>query len=314
MQATEPSVGKVAFLFPGQGTQQVAMGRDLAEASPAARQVFEEVDEALHCNMSKLIFEGPEPELLKTSNAQPAILAVSIAALRALWEKQGDKFPIPDFVAGHSLGEFSALVAAGALDLADAAKLVRARGNAMQQASETVPGGMAAILGLDELTVEEVCQETGAQIANINAPDQIIIAGDRLAMAQAIDLLTARGAKRAIALQVAGAFHSKHMGLAAAAFTEALNATPLHTPKVPVIANVVAWPLNSANEVRYALQKQLVSCVQWHRSVQYMNTAGVAKAYEFGPGRVLSNLMKRATPNVRTFNVSDVSSLQATLG
>ena len=291
------------------------MGRDLAQTFSSARQVFEEIDDTLKISLSKTIFEGPEPELLKTSNAQPAILAVSVACLRAMQEVTAtENLAQPTFVAGHSLGEFTALVAAGAISLADASKLVRARGVAMQRASETSPGGMAAVLGLDELTIEEVCQETGAQIANINALDQIVIAGDRLALARAIDLLTARGAKRAIALQVAGAFHSKHMGLAAAEFSDALASTPIKDPAVPVIANILAKPLTSASAVREALHRQLVSCVQWHRSVQYMNTAGVAVTYEFGPGRVLSNLMKRAIPNVRTFNISDVQTLQAARG
>ncbi len=306
-----PISGKAVFLFPGQGAQQKGMGRDLAESSPAARRVFEEVDEALGINLSRIIFEGPEQDLLKTSNAQPAILAVSIAALHAFQEQQGDKLLIPAFVAGHSLGEFTALVAAEALSIPDAVKLVRARGNAMQRASETNPGGMAAILGLDELTIEEVCQETGAQIANINAPDQIVISGDRMSLARSLDLLTARGAKRTITLQVAGAFHSKHMEIAAAEFTEALNAAPIKTPKVPIIANVFALPLSSASEIRHELGKQLVSCVQWDRSVGYINRAGVKTAYEFGPGRVLTNLMKRASPEIHTFNISNVQSLQA---
>lgn len=305
-----PPRGKIVFLFPGQATQYIGMGRGLAESSPAARKVFGEVDEALGINLSKIIFEGPEQDLLKTSNAQPAILAVSVAALRALQEKQADKQPSPDFVAGHSLGEFTALVAADALSLPDAVRLVRARGNAMQKASETNPGGMAAILGLDEITIEEVCRETGAQIANINTTDQIVISGDRLALVRSIDLLAARGAKRTITLQVAGAFHSKYMGIAAEEFTHALNAAPIKRPKVPIIANVAAQPLSSAHEIRRELQQQLVGCVQWKKSVEFMHKAGVEIAYEFGPGSVLSNLMKRIFPNVHTFNINDGQSLQ----
>lgn len=306
---------KVAFLFPGQGAQQVAMGRDLAEEFPAAREVFREVDEALKAPLSRLIFEGPEEELRQTSNAQPAILAVSIASLRALQDAApaGAK-PAPSVVAGHSLGEFSALVAAKAVTLPDAARLVRARGIAMQQASEASPGGMAAVLGTDELTVEEVCQETGAQIANINAPDQIVIAGDRLALARSIDLLTARGAKRAIALQVSGAFHSRHMALATAEFQKALDETLIAQPVVPIITNVGARPITRAEDVRESLRKQLLGCVQWHRTVLYMQRLGVATAYEFGPGRVLTNLMKRAAPDVRTFTISDVPSVKAAAG
>lgn len=305
----------VAFLFPGQGTQQVNMGRDLAEVYPLASDVFGEVDDALQTPLSRLIFEGPDEELRKTSNAQPAILAVSIACMKALQESMhGQSVPTPSVVAGHSLGEFSALVAAGAIALADAARLVRARGLAMQHASETSPGGMAAVLGLDELTVEEVCQETGAQIANINASDQIVIAGDRLALARSLDLLTARGAKRTISLQVSGAFHSKHMGLASAEFTRALESTSIQAPTVPVIANVLAKPITTADAVRQALRRQLLGCVQWHRSVLYMEQMGVAATYEFGPGRVLTNLMKRAAPHVRTFTISDVPTVKAAAG
>lgn len=302
-----------AFLFPGQGTQQVNMGRDLAEVFPSARDVFNEVDDALKTPLSRLIFEGPDEELRKTHNAQPAILAVSIACMKALQESlNGD--PTPSVVAGHSLGEFSALVAAGAIALPDAARLVRARGLAMQKASETNPGGMAAILGLDELTVEEVCQETGAQIANINSPDQIVIAGDRLALARSLDLLTARGAKRTIALQVSGAFHSKHMGVAATEFLEILKRTQINEPEIPVISNNLAQPLTSAAQVRNELREHLMKPVQWDRSVKYMQRAGVEISYEFGPGRILTNLMKRAIPDVRAFNISDVKSLQAAIG
>lgn len=305
----------VAFLFPGQGTQQVNMGRDLAEVFPSAQDVFNEVDEALRMPLSRLIFEGPDEELRKTSNAQPAILAVSIACMKALQEcLYGQSAPTPSVVAGHSLGEFSALVAAGAVALPDAARLVRTRGLAMQHASETSPGGMAAVLGLDELTVEEVCQETGAQIANINAPDQIVIAGDRMALARTLDLLTARGAKRTISLQVSGAFHSKHMGIASAEFAQALETTPIRAPAVPVIANVLAKPITTVDAVRQALRGQLVGCVQWHRSVLYMEQIGVASTYEFGPGRVLTNLMKRAAPHVRTFTISDVPTVKAAAG
>ncbi|MSQ12141.1 MAG: [acyl-carrier-protein] S-malonyltransferase [Dehalococcoidia bacterium] len=306
---------KIAFLFPGQGTQQVSMGRDLAAASPAARRVFEEVDDALGLHLSRLVFEGPEQNLRLTSNAQPAILATSVAALRALEETVPPHSRLkPSALAGHSLGEFTALVAAGALKLGDAARLVRARGEAMQHASGIRPGGMAAILGLDELTVEEVCQETGVQIANINASDQIVIAGDRLALARTLDLLTARGATRTITLPVSGAFHSRLMGPALGEFLSALDAADIRTPSAPVIANVSARPISTPQEIRDALRKQLVGCVQWHQSMLCLQKMGIAQAYEFGPGRVLTNLLKRIVPDVRTFNISDVQTLQATAG
>jgi [acyl-carrier-protein] S-malonyltransferase len=303
---------KVAFLFPGQGSQKVGMGKDLAEAFPAAHRVFEEVDDALQSPISRVAFEGPDEALRETFNAQPALLATSIACLRALEETlPAASRTTPNYVAGHSLGEFSALVAAGSLSLADAARLVRARGLAMQHASQVNPGGMAAVLGLDELTVEEVCQETGVQIANVNADDQIVIAGTRLALARALDLLSARGAKRAISLQVSGAFHSRLMSAAVERFLDALETAAFKDPAVPVVANVLAKPLTSADEIKETLKRQLLGCVQWHRSVLYMHSMGVNTTYEFGPGKVLTNLIKRVAPDVHALNVSDLVTLQA---
>ena len=303
---------KVAYLFPGQGTQYVGMGKQLSESSAAAREVFQQVDEALGIPLSRVMFEGSQKELTKTVNAQPAILAVSLACLSAMAEGLGpERVPKADFVAGHSLGEYTALVAARVLSLPDAARLVRERGRLMQQASQQRAGGMAAIVGLDEITLEEVCRETGASISNVNADGQVVIAGDRVALVRAMDLASLRGAKRLMRLQVSGAFHTPLMQPAVAGLVEALRRVEFRDPEVPVIANCTGHPLRTGRSIKEELVRQLCSCVQWQRSVRYMTAAGVAAFYEIGPGRVLTSLLKRQQDGAHIVNVDDQITAQA---
>ena len=305
-----PSAGKTAFLFPGQGTQHVGMGLELAQSSAAARTVFEEVDEVLQTSLSRLMFEGPEDELTRTVNAQPAIVAVSLAFMRAMEEALGPEgVPSPSYVAGHSLGEYTALVPAGVLDVADALRLVRERGRLMQEASEQQPGAMAVVLGLDELTVEEVCRETGAQISNVNAEDQIVIAGERVSLARAMDLAAMRGARRLVRLQVSGAFHTRLMDHASRGIAHALEEAEFHSPQVPVVANCTGLPLTTGAAIKAELKQQLCGCVQWKRSLDHMAAAGVTKFYEIGPGKVLSNLVKRSHPEAETTSVGDLKAI-----
>jgi [acyl-carrier-protein] S-malonyltransferase len=296
-----------AFVFPGQGTQTVGMGADLYAKSRAARRVLNTADKVLGFPMSRLMMEGPQAELDRTINAQPAILTVSLACLEATREAYGS-LPEPTIIAGHSLGEYTGLVAAGALDAADAIRLVRRRGELMQQASITHPGGMAAILGLDEFTLDGICQETGAKIANINSDTQIVISGHRMALAMAVDLATARGARKTVMLPVSGAFHSIYMWPARAGLAEAIDKVSFSNPQIPIVANTTATPLRTAKEAREELLSQLSQCVQWKRSVQYMSCAGVSEFVEFGPGKVLSGLIKRIDAEADVVNVSDVVS------
>ena len=301
----------VAWIFPGQGSQKVGGGRDLYEASPAARRAFQRADAALGFPLSELCFHGPENILRQTINAQPAIMAVSLACLEAAREaclltKE------PAFVAGHSLGEYTALVAAGALDLEDGLRLVRERGRLMQMAGEERPGTMAAILGLDEETATALCRETGAQVCNLNAPGQLVIGGTLAAVEAALDLARQRGARRAIPLNVSGAFHTDLMTPAVKGMARALEGVALRDPQIPVLANGSARPLTSARQVRDELLFQLDHPVQWQRSVQYMANAGVDTFIELGPGQVLSGLVGRIVPGARLLSIDGVAALEAT--
>ncbi|MEE8470316.1 MAG: ACP S-malonyltransferase [Dehalococcoidia bacterium] len=299
----------VAYVFPGQGSQSVGMGYDLYRSSRQARQTFDEADQALQFPLSRLCFEGPEDELRETINAQPAILTASIACLRAASDLNGSIKPA--FVAGHSLGEYTALVAANVIDFADAICIVRERGRLMHDAGKSKPGGMAAIIGLDETSLEEVCLETGAQIANINCSGQIVISGTRQALARSMDLAKTRGARRVVPLQVSGAFHSSLMQPAVEGMAQAISRVNFHSPVVPIVANSTAKPLTSADEVKDELLHQLCHCVRWQPSVEYMAEAGVSTFIEIGPGQVLSGLIKRINSEVQVLNMSDPESIKA---
>jgi len=302
-----------ALVFPGQGSQYVGMGQDLWEQSPAARAVFAQADDVLAFPLSKLCFAGPEEVLRETANAQPAILVVSLAALAALEEAAGERLS-PLFTAGHSLGEFTALVAAGALSGADALRLVRRRGELMSAAGQERPGAMAAVLGADDAAVEEACAEAAEAgtviVANYNAPGQVVISGDPAAVARAGEVAKAKGARRVMALAVSGAFHSPLMAYAVRPFRGAVAECQIADPRVPVVGNVTATPLRTAAEVRDELTRQITSPVCWSRSVEYMAEHGAGQFVEVGPGRVLTGLAKR-THSVRTANVDDVAAARA---
>ncbi len=301
---------RYSYVFPGQGSQSVGMGKDLFDASRAARDVFEETDDSLGVHLSDLIFNGPADELQDTANSQPAIMAVSIACWRAWSEFLGDRTPAPAAVAGHSLGEYTSLVVAGVISYPDGLKLVRERGRLMHQASLDRPGSMAAVLGLAEDVLEHICAETGVELANINSDDQIVISGEKIAVARAMDLATARGARKTVPLSVSGAFHSSLMGQAQDGLTEAVRSVEFHDPLVPIIANVSGEPLMTGEQVRTELISGLCHCVQWRNSVRFMVDSGVSQFVEFGPSRVLSALIKRIERGVQASTLSDPDSIQ----
>ena len=299
--------GKRAYVFPGQGSQSVGMGLELYNSSPAAREVFQEADDSLGFKLSRVIFRGPESKLRDTINSQPAIMTVSIACHRA-WEAEarsnGSVPPAPDIVAGHSLGEYTSMVVAGVTSFSDGVRLVRERGRLMQQASVNRPGGMAAIMGLDEFAFESICAETGVEVANINANDQIVISGDKLAVAQAMDLASARGARKTIPLPVSGAFHSSLMYKAQEGLEEAVNSVKFNDPTVPIVANSDCAMLTTGGQVRRELVEGLCHCVQWKDSVRCMVDAGISQFIEFGSGGVLSGLIRRIDRSVEATSVS----------
>jgi [acyl-carrier-protein] S-malonyltransferase len=291
-------------VFPGQGSQAVGMGKALAEAFPAARAVFAEVDEALGQPLSRLMWEGPEADLTLTANAQPALMAVSMAVLRVLASEHGITVAnTAKFVAGHSLGEYAALAAAGTFTLADTARLLRIRGNAMQSATPVGVGAMAAILGLDFADVAEVAaaaaQGEVCQAANDNSSGQVVISGTKAAVDRACELAKAKGAKRAILLPVSAPFHCALMQPAAHAMAEALAAVPMAAPAVPVIANVAAGPVTDPAEIRQHLVAQVTGTVRWRESVAMMAAAGVHLFCEIGAGKVLTGLLKKNAPEAQ---------------
>ena len=311
----------IAFTFPGQGSQAVGMGKDLAESYPEARRVFEEVDEALGEKLSKLIWEGPEETLMLTANAQPALMAVSLAAMKTL-ESRG--FSLKDkvgYVAGHSLGEYSALAAAGFVSIADAARLLRIRGNAMQSAVPVGEGAMAAIIGLEQADVETACAEAAqgavCQVANDNGGGQLVISGARAAVERAAALCSEKGAKRALMLQVSAPFHSALMQPAADAMREALAGVAKNPPVVPVVSNVSVTPTSDPETIAARLVEQVTGRVRWRETVEWFGAEGVTTLYEIGAGKVLSGLARRINRDIAVANVgapADVDAALASLG
>ena len=285
------------------------MGRDVYDGSDAGRAVFETADRVLGYPLSRLCFDGPAEELQETKHAQPAIFATSLACFEAA--REAGSVPEAAFVAGHSLGEYTALVAAEALGLEDGLRLVQERGRLMQEEAERRPGAMAALLGLDEEAVRAICDEAGAEVCNLNAPGQVVIGGAAEAVEAAMALALARGAQRGVRLKVSGAFHTSFMEPAAEGMARAVADTELRDPKVPVIANTSAEPLTSAAALREELVLQLTQPVQWQRSVERLRTEGVEGVIEFGPGRVLTGLTRRIDRGIAVRNVSDLAGASA---
>lgn len=307
----------IAFTFPGQGSQAVGMGKDLAEAFPEARAVFEEVDEALGQKLSDIMWSGPEDQLTLTANAQPALMAVSMAVIRVLEAgglKLADKV---SYVAGHSLGEYSALAAAGTFSIADTARLLRIRGDAMQSAVPVGEGAMAAIIGLEQADVQAACEEARAagvcQIANDNGGGQLVISGSKAAVEKAAALATEKGAKRAIMLPVSAPFHSDLMAPAATAMAHALEKVAKQDPVVPVIANVRAAPVTQADEIVKLLVAQVTGQVRWRETVEWFGANGVTTLYELGSGKVLTGLARRIDKNVTGIAVNSPADIEAAL-
>ena len=292
-----------AFVFPGQGAQTIGMGKALADAYPAARAVFDEVDEALGEKLSALIWEGDIADLTLTANAQPALMATSLAAMRAL-EAEGVTIAAASFVAGHSLGEYSALAAAGALSVADTARLLRIRGTAMQEAVPVGLGAMAALLGLDFETAKAVADEAAAgevcQAANDNDPSQVVVSGHKAAVERTLVIAKEKGAKRALLLPVSAPFHSALMAPAAEVMAQALADVDISAPKVPLIANVSAEAVSDVDTIRALLVEQVTGSVRWRESVLWMGAQGVSEAWEIGAGKALSGMIKRINRDIET--------------
>ena len=298
-------MGKIAFVFPGQGAQAVGMGKDAYEQSPAAKAIFDRADAALGFSVSKLAFEGPEDELRQTANTQPALLTVSIALLE-LYRSQGVE---PDYVAGHSLGEYSALVAAGVLDFEDAVKLVRARGLYMEEAVPGGQGGMAAVLGAERDALDALCRSISetvglVELANVNCPGQIVVSGTKAGVAAVAERGKEADAKRVIPLEVSGPFHSSLMQPAADKLAQALAGVEFRDARVPVVANVNAQPVTSGKEIRDLLVRQVVSPVQWEDSVRWLIGQGVDTFVEIGSGTVLAGLIRKIDKSVQVVSIN----------
>ncbi len=309
---------KPAFTFPGQGSQAVGMGHDLAQAYPQARAVFEEVDDALGVALSKIMFEGPEDTLRLTENAQPALMAASIAVIRVLKANGVTVADAASYVAGHSLGEYSALCAAGTFSLADTARLLQTRGRAMQQAVPVGQGAMAAILGLEMDAVREIAASAAegsvCDVANDNSPGQVVISGDASAIERAMELAKARGAKRALPLPVSAPFHCALMEPAAEAMEAALAMVDMKAPAVPLVANVLASPITDPAEIRRHLVEQVTGMVRWTESVTWLTgEGGVTELYELGTGKVLTGLAKRISKDVAAQAIGTQADIEAFL-
>jgi [acyl-carrier-protein] S-malonyltransferase len=304
-------MSKTALLFAGQGAQFVGMGKDLAAAFPAAQGWFDRANAALGYDLTSICFTGPEVELTKTENAQPGIFLVSWVAFELLKEK----VPLLKFeaTAGLSLGEFTALTAAGALSFEDSLRVVRQRGRFMQEACDVTKGGMAAVIGLDEAPTREVCAEAGVVLANLNCPGQLVISGAAEKIATACELAKAKGAKRAIPLPVAGAYHSPLMASAQPKLQAELASAKISAPRVPVISNVTAQPHSTSDEISARMVEQVTSSVRWEESMRYLLAQGYTRFIELGPGTALSGFMKRINKDAQMLNVGDAASLEATV-
>ena len=307
---------KNAIIFPGQGSQKIGMGKGLSEKYPAAREVFEAVDDALNMKLSEIIWTGDIKELTLTENAQPALMASSMAIMAAL-DSEGINLQ-PDYMAGHSLGEYTALCASASISLSDTAKLLRTRGLAMQSCVENGEGAMAVILGLSAEQIQEVLNKFSGQgvcsIANDNDPTQVVISGHRAAVDKVIDLAKASGSRRALALKVSAPFHCKIMQPAAEIMKDAVSSITINKPKVPIVMNTLAEAVTETNEIKSILVDQIVGMVRWRETIDYMFTHGVSNFYEVGVGNVLSGMVKRITQEVSTVNVVSPEDIKSTHG
>jgi [acyl-carrier-protein] S-malonyltransferase len=301
---------KTAWIFPGQGSQSVGMGLDLYESFKSAGEIFKQADASLGISMSKLCFEGPEDELQLTINTQPALLTVSYACLKALAEMNNGSFPVPDYVAGHSLGEYTALAAANVLDFPTAVFLARERGRLMHEAGQLSPGAMAAVLGMDENALNDICKKTSTVIANYNTPGQLVISGARDDISRASEMAKAGGASRVVPLQVSGAFHSPLMKPAQEALSKIIASLNFRKPDIPILANTTAIPIITADQVKTELINQLCNGVKWQQSVEYMINDGISRFIEIGPGKVLTGLIKRINKTVNLQNISSAGDIK----